>query len=573
MCCPLPRSATLLPVLLALLASLLGCTDTVTIDSDSSSPTTDTGRTDSADPTLIPVTVDASGPIGCEDPAARAAEPFVLREGGPDWQAQAALVSPETTTYGQGLAVGDFDGDGRVDLFVPNAGMDELFLAVGDGTWSLAPVGSLPDNLDLTEAASAVDADDDGDLDLLAVNRGNPNALWLNDGAGRFTVQDAGLLEEDFGSIGSTWGDVNGDGVLDLFVGAHFNRAGQEGRKPPPADSQAFGAGDPNEFYLGRGNGTFENRGDVMLPDSMRCYTFSPGLHDLDLDGDLDLYLVNDFGTLSIPNKLLRNDSFDQEPVWTDISAESGTGQPLQGMGLGVGDVGGDGFPDLLVSSWSELALFESSPDGVYVDTAASRGLLLGESSRYVAWGAELFDVDNDGDLDAAVSFGQAPGLGENPPETNPPEQPDGLWLQEADGQFVQVADEWGVADPEIAMGFAATDLNDDGFIDLVKRFVNAPARIYEARCDDSAWLRVRLHQPPPNVQAVGARLVLTAGGRTQSRAIQIGGTNLSSSIPAEAHFGLGDAERVERVEIWWPDGERSVIRDLESRQILDVTR
>ncbi len=558
----------------------LACTSGTTADSatpdspsgtdSDSTPTTDS---DSADPTLIPVIVDASGPIACADPGARDRDgPYRLVEGGADWQSQLASTD-EDTLYGQGVVSGDFDGDGLLDLFVPNVGMDELFLNQGDETWALAPDGWLPANTDLTEAASAVDVDDDGDLDLLAVNRGNPNALWLNDGTGRFTVSDAGFQQETFGSIGSTWGDVNGDGVLDLFVGAHFNRAGQEGRKPPPADAQSFGAGDPNEFYLGNGDGTFTNRGDAMLPDTMRCYTFSPGLHDLDLDGDLDLYLVNDFGTLSIPNKLLRNDSFDQEPVWTDISEESGTGQPLQGMGLGVGDVGDDGYPDLLVSSWSELALFESSPDGVYFDSAAARGLTLGENSRHVAWGVELVDVDNDGDLDAPVSFGQAPGLGENPPETNPPEQPDGLWLQEADGQFVQVADDWGVADPEIAMGFTANDLDGDGFVDLVKRFVNAPARIYLSRCDDSAWLRVRLHQSAPNVDAIGARLVLTAGDDVQVRTIQVGGTNLSSSMPPEAHFGLGEHDTVDRLEIWWPDGERSVVRNLESRQIVDLRR
>lgn len=566
---------SLVPLVLSLLACAGGDPGTTPLDTPpgADSAAVDSAYpTDSADPTLVPVTVTASGPIVCAAPDRRAAEPMVLQEGGPDWQAQAAHVSPETTTYGQGVVVGDFDGDGLLDILLPNVGSDELFLAAGDGTWALAP-GRLPANSDHTEAASAVDVDDDGDLDILAVNRGEPNALWLNDGTGHFSVHDAGFLQEDFGSVGSTWGDVNGDGTLDLVIGAHFNRAGQEGRTPPPTGALGFGTGDPNEFYLGLGGGRFENRGDTLPPDSVRCFTFSPGLHDLDLDGDLDLYLVNDFGTLSIPNVLLRNDSVDQEPVWTDISLASGAGRPLQGMGLGVGDVSRDGLPDLLVSSWSELALFVSSPDGIYVDEAISRGLSLGDDSRFVAWGAELVDMDNDGDLDAAVSFGQAPGLGENPVETNPAEQPDGLWLQGDDGAFTQVADAWGVADRAIAMGFAATDLDDDGFVDLVKRFVNAPARIYTARCDDSGWLRVRLHQPAPNVAAVGARLVLEAGGTSQVRTIQIGGTNLSSSVPAEAHFGLGAHDRVDRLEITWPDGQRSVVRDVDARQILDVRR
>ncbi len=565
---------------------LLACRGSTDLDSaqdsvaTTASHTGDSASTDSGDTWRAGgVTVVEQGVVTCASPELRASGPMELTSGGPDWEQQAAFVDPGSVEYGQGVVVADFDGDGRLDILLPNVGQDELFLGTAEGTYRRVE-GRLPENGDRTEAASAADVDDDGDLDVLAVNRGEPNAIWLNDGTGTFTAkEDAGLQQERFGSIGSTWGDVNGDGVLDLFIGAHFSRARQEDTgeevpaAPPNEEGNPLGVGDPNEFYLGVGDGSFVDRGDVMRPHMMRGYTFAPGLHDLDLDGDLDLYLVNDFGTFAIPNVLLRNDAADQEPVWTDISESSGTGKALQGMGLGVGDVNGDGLPDMLVSSWSEMALFESAPDGVYVDTALSRGLSLGENDRYVAWGTELADVDNDGRLDAIVAFGMAPGLGENPPGTNPEEQPDGLWLQDEDGRFVQVADDWDLGDGFIGMGFAAVDLNGDGFLDLVKRFLDAPARIYLARCDERAWLRVRLHQPAPNVDAVGARLEVQAGELSLTRTIQIGGTNLSSSILPEAHFGLGSEPLVDRLVITWPDGEQSIVQDLATSQQVDIHR
>ncbi len=310
--------------------------------------------------------------------------------------------------------------------------------------------------------------------------------------------------------MGSTWGDYDQDGDLDLFVANHREDldllAGlQEGNLDPA---------DPNVLYRNRGDGSFAV---VDLPSSAEDgFTYHGAWVDLDGDGDLDLLQINDFGPQATPNQVLWNQDGNLES-----GDDRGLGVMVYGMGAGLGDLNADGLPEVLVSSWGEVRLLESAPDGTWFDSARSRGLVLdaGED-RQTAWGGDFGDLDADGDLDLALQFGplevpdaftedleEATGL---PVVEN---QPDQVWLQQDDGSFEAVGEAWGVADTGNGRGGLLVDLDGDGWLDWLKRELDGPPRAWRARCGDAHQVTVSLSQEGANPDGVGARVVLEGGG------------------------------------------------------------
>ena len=204
------------------------------------------------------------------------------------------------------------------------------------------------------------------------------------------------------------------------------------------------------------------------------------------------------------------------------------------------------------------MSLLESTDADMWVEHAAARRLVPDAArGQAVPWGAELADVNNDGLLDAVVSFGNLQVEGAD--WANPLAQPDGIYLQQPDGTFMDAASEWGMDDAGIGRGFVVADINRDGSLDLVKRDLNGPGVLYLSECSAAHWLRVELEQPgTANRHAVGATVRIWADGHMMQRTVTAGSTGIGSGGPPELHFGLGDRERVERVEVIWPDGTRS---------------
>ncbi len=561
-------------------------TTTATTVTGTTSTTTASTSTTGTTAGLAPMEVVQEGQVACAEPELRATQPLVRIDGGPDWQAQLDLPggTGEARTYGAGVVVADLDGDGLLDIFLPNHGPDQLYMGARDGDawiWVDETEERWPANPnDLSEGAAAVDLDDDGDLDLVVANRGSVNHTYLNDGTGHFELNpNEQLSTEPSSTCSVTFGDLDLDGDLDAYFASHFIDALTALEKGDNVSD-----GDLNELVVNEGGGvlrdvTFEYfpQGTPGEPEVLDGYTFVAGLVDLDDDGDVDLYHCNDFGHKWEPNQLLRNDpEGDGRIHLTNISEQSGLDLAFSCMGLGYGDFNDDLLPDVVLAAWNEFAFMESYPGSVWINTALARGLTAAtDQGSYVAWGLTVDDLDNDGDLDIPVPFGTLAPWSPAPVhlEDDPYDQPDMLFLQEPDGSFRDAAAEWGYADVRSARGIAVTDINGDGFLDVVKRFYDDPAAIYLSNCDDSAWLVIDLEQPAPNVDAVGARVVVEAGDRRWVRWLQVGGRSVSVSVQPVLHFGLGDVDVVDRIEVRWPDGAVSVAEGIPTRQRVTLRR
>ena len=530
-----------------------GTGDSTPDDSADSAAPVDTGSPLSGS---VAAELRLGGVKTCAHPTERAAlGPFAHLEGALD---EAGLPSPPETPVGAGLTAGDFNGDGHLDLLLAqHEGMD-LFLGDGTGALSFA-TDRLPPPREAgsNHAASvAADFDGDGDLDVVIANRSAGDELWWNDGSGTFTRDDTAPFAEDARStVGASLADVDGDGDLDLFLAGHTDGPAREG-----ADASAL--------YLWD-DGAFADAPGALPSDTHAGFTFNGTWFDADLDGDADLLMVNDHGHITIPNQLLRNDASEEGVAFSHIR-DAGLDRVMLAMGVALINLNNDAWPDLLVTNFGQLALFESLGDGTWYDSAVSRGLVQNPETQIVGWSVVAEDFDNDADVDVWTTFGSLPA--EVTSMENPYAQPDALWLQEA-GSFTDVAPAWGLDDDAIGRGGLAIDLNEDGFLDLVTAPLVTLPRLHLSRCDASSWLQVSLEAPGPNPAAIGAVVTVQAEDRIHRRWVVAGGTQMYGSPPASVHVGLGSAAEVAELHIQWPDGETSVVGPVPANQKVTVVR
>ena len=502
-----------------------------------------------------PVDMTESGVIQCMEPDARSTQ-------GPYTRHFAGSPANEMTWHGSGgVLSGDFNQDGFLDLVTPAEPYAKLYLGNASGTF-VEDLVLLDFRLTNGIGGSVADFDGDEDLDIYLLRLFERNVLLENQGDATFIdVTDEAfprLPDADLApSMTSTWGDIDGDGDLDLFVGNYGE---------PEVDLWSTEPAWPSVLYLNEGDGSFSDASHWLPPDILDGYTYMAGFHDVNGDLKLDLYVVNDLGWLW-PNQLLLNtgDGFVED------NNQRGLNLSLSAAGLGVGDLNGDGLPDFLMPEWNQVRLLESSTFGPWIDQANARGIMPdSDRKQQTGWGAELADMDNDGDLDAAIAYGHIGFV--DPIRANSVRQPDALFLQE-EGVFKDTAPEWGIDDDGSNRGFVLVDANDDGFLDIVKRDAQGPSVLHLSRCDESAWLRVSLRAPSPNTHAVGAQVWLESEGQLQTRTVHAGGTSYGSGGPPEVHFGLGEHEVVERLTIVWPDGQTSDFQDVDARQALRIRR
>ena len=508
-----------------------------------------------------------------------------------------------------GVVVFDYNGDGWQDAYVPAtpdiAGLapegddrNALFRNNGDGTFTnVAAEAGVTDAGGKGNGGCAADYDNDGDQDLFVANWG-ASRLYRNDGPAtgsgwNFTdvAESAGLADPDetYRSMGCAWGDYDRDGWLDFIVVRHIDESN------PDAFTQRVYYLDvrPLALFHNDGDGTFTEvthlLGATASPSREagafgRVWGagFQPAWVDFDNDGDPDLYVVNDFGEYVHPNVLWRNDGpladgsgRGEEWAFTDISQESGTGVAMFGMGLAVSDYNSDGYLDMFVTNIADNVLLTNDGGNTFRDAAGDVGVAYGEFRRQqrVSWGAVFFDYDNDGHEDLYVASGFL-----DTDDINRREQPNLLFRNDGAGGFADVSGVSGAADWGTGRGVAYADFDGDGCLDLF--LVNMgrsaargePARLYHNRCVwGNNWLVVETVGTTSNRDGIGARITLTAGGRTQIREVAAGASNSSQNM-LPVHFGLGQVAVVDEITVRWPSGRVQTLRDVPPNRTLTIT-
>jgi hypothetical protein len=489
-------------------------------------------------------------------------------------------------TFGSGVAWIDYDNDGFPDLYFVNGAQgaaNVLYHNDRDGTFSdvtqAAGVSASNSGKGVHKTGVAVgDYDNDGRLDLYVTAFG-PNVLYRNNGDGTFSdvtskTGTAGGAADWSTSAG--FFDLDRDGDLDLYVTNYLDYT--------LADNPYCGVRregyrmycNPTMFD-GKADRLFRNNGDGTFSDVSReagiANPAGKGLGvtfcDFDRDADVDIYVANDL----VRNFLYRNNG---DGTFTDVAYGAGVGfdingKPQAGMGVDCADFDDNGLPDLFVTNFADElnTLYQNHPGGVFDDVSAKVGL--GSGLRPLGFGTKLFDVDNDGDLDIYVTNGHVIDNVRLYQPSSTYGQRD-LLYENIGGRFRDVSDQSGPALrlERVGRGLAVADFDNDGRLDIVISNVGQPATLLRNEGARGNWISIRAQGTKSNGFGLGVRVELEADGRKQVREIN-NVASYESSNDVRVHFGLAGATIVQRIELFWPSGMRQVMTDVRVNQIITV--
>ena len=487
---------------------------------------------------------------------------------------------------GNGVSLLDYDGDGRLDIYLVTAAeltptreriphRNALYRNLGGWKFENVSARAGVDAAAWGSGACAGDVDDDGHLDLYVTNWG-PNFLFRNRGNGTFEERavEAGIAASGW-STGCTLFDADADGDLDLYVARYIEttwdavvRAQRTlvWRNGPRIMVGPAGLpGESDLFFENIGQGRFKEATAAHgLSDSARAYGFGVMATDFDADGDIDLFVAND----SNPNFLYRNlgdGRFESVGLIAGVAVNS-EARAQAGMGVDAGDYDGDGRMDLVLTAFAHdrNTVYRNVDGRQFEDVSMATGIAAPTFVR-MGWGTAFLDADLDGMLDLFFANGHIfadvddyPQLGETYGQKN-------QLLLNRGGRFrdVSPAAGAGLQVARVSRGLAVGDLDDDGDPDLiVSNMDDAPTLLENRQRTGHHWVAFRVVSPSRNRFAIGATVTIEAGGRKQLREIRSGGSYLSQS-DLRAYFGLGDHAGPVAVEVRMPGGTRWQWREL----------
>ncbi len=499
-------------------------------------------------------------------------------------------------TTGCGVAVLDFDNDGWLDVFVVNGSVLEGFPHGGaptshlyrnrhDGTFEDVTATSGLTESGWGQAACAGDYDNDGRDDLFVTYWGQ-NRLFHNRGDGRFddVTERAGLkTAKPRWGAGCAFLDYDRDGRLDLFAANYIDfdltstpvpESGLCRYKGIPVACGPPGLpGGRNALYHNAGDGTFEDVSE-RAGITRASGTYGLGVSTLDFNGDgwVDLYVAND----SNPSALYLNNA---DGTFKDVAVAAGCaysqdGKPQAGMGVAVGDYDRNGTVDLFKTNFAgdTSTLYANDGKGSCEDRTFAAGI--GLNTRWLGWGVGFLDLDNDGWLDLFLVNGHVYPEVQRVQTEAGYKQRKIVYRNLGNGRFQDVSERLGppVTTPAAGRGAAFADLDNDGDIDVVVNNVHAEPDLFRLDLQPGAhWITLKLVGTRSNRSAIGARVRLFSSDGVQLQEVRGGGSYFSQNDP-RVHFGLGRSAVMDRIEIRWPNGLEEQWKNLEVDRIVMLT-